>query len=284
MTTSLHPLTMLACQIHIPPMTTVAERDAHLKCSAEKVSQALQQTPADLVVLPELSGIDYARDTFAELDTLAEPLDGVSFLTWRTVAQEHNTTVVYSFPRRSERRVHISLAAVTPAGELQGYYDKLHLAQYGASMEKEYFLPGEHLLVFEVKGLRFAPIICYDIRIPELSRTLVVDHGVDVILHCGAYYRDESFSTWHAFATTRALENQVYFLSLNRAGEHYGDSLFCYPWMDENRAPLAFPAHDEDFQLIKLDRDTIQQARQNYTFLSDRLDSYDLPVMKGSKE
>ena len=32
----------------------------------------------------------------------------------------------------------------------------------------------------------------------------------DVITHCGAYYRDASFHTWHSFATTRALENQVF--------------------------------------------------------------------------
>lgn len=271
--------TMLACQIAIPPMTSVAGRDAHLEHSAKKVCQSLEQAMADLVVLPELSSIDYARDTFAALDVLAEPLDGPSFQVWSAVARQYNTTIVYSFPRRSKQGVHISLAAVTPQGELQGYYDKLHLAQYGASMEKEYFLRGDHLMVFEVNGLRFAPIICYDIRIPELSRTLVVDHNVDVILHCGAYYRDESFHTWHAFATSRAIENQVYFLSLNRAGEHYGDSLFCYPWMDENHAPLAFPPHEEYFQLINLRSAEIKDARERYTFLSDRLASYDLPFM-----
>jgi len=272
-------VSMLACQIEIPKMTSVIARDAHLKRSAEKVSQFLEQKPVDLVVLPELSSIDYSRETFEELESLAEPLDGASFHAWREVAQKYNTTIVYSFPRRSEQGVCISLAVATPQGQLQGYYDKLHLAQYGASMEKEYFLRGEHLMVFEVNGLRFAPIICYDIRIPELSRALVVDHGVDVILHCGAYYRDESFGTWHAFAVSRAIENQIYFLSLNRAGEHYGNSLLCYPWMDENQQPLVFPEHKECFKLVKLQLDGVHNARKNYSFLKDRLDSYDLPVI-----
>ena len=269
-------LRLLACQVVIPPMTRVAERDAHLAAQAAKVSAALQETPADLVVLPELSSIDYARETFAELGTLAEPLDGPSFQCWGAVARAHDCHVCYSFPRVEDGRYYISIAVVGPDGALVGHYDKLHLAQYGASMEKEYFDRGGQLLSFTVKGLTVAPIICYDIRIPELCRTLVLDHGVDLILHCGAYYRDESFATWHDFTTTRALENQVFLLSLNRAGTQYGNSRFCWPWMDENTGPVQFPAHDEALKLITIDPAVLGDARENYSFLRDRLESYRL--------
>lgn len=267
---------LLACQINIPAMTTCQERDLHLASSASKVKAHLQDFHVDMVVLPELSSIDYARETFANLNELAEPLDGPSFECWRTIAQDHQTHVAYSFARKDEQGAYICLAVVDPDGELVGHYDKLHLAQYGASMEKEYFRAGDHLFTFELKGMKFAPIICYDIRIPELSRTLVLDHGADVILHCGAYYRDTSFATWHDFTTTRALENQVFFLSLNRAGEHYGNSRFCYPWMDESRRPVEFAEHDEEFKVIELDPDEISQARETYSFLKDRLNNYDL--------
>lgn len=269
-------LTLLACQLAIPAMITARERDAHLKLSAAKISQALEQRTADLVVLPELSAIDYSRAAFNALDKLSEALDGPSFTTWQQLARRYHTTIVYGFPRRSARGFHITIAAVNPAGELIGWYDKLHLAQYGASMEKEYFLGGQQLLVFEVNGFRCAPIICYDIRIPELSRTLTLQHEVDLILHCGAYYRDESFHTWHPFATTRALENQIYLLSLNRAGEHYGHSVCCLPWMDEQHSPILFPAHAECFRHIVIHAATLKQARQQYTFLQDRLASYTL--------
>ena len=158
-----------------------------------------------------------------------------------------------------------------------GYYDKIHLAQYGASMEKEYFGRGAELFVFEVNGFRVAPIICYDIRIPELSRALAVDNGVEVILHSGAYFRDASFYSWHHFAVSRAIENQIYFLSLNRAGENYGRSTFCHPWMDENCPPVIFAEHDEQIMRVTLDRREIDHARERYSFLSDRLAHYQLP-------
>jgi len=267
-------LTLLACQIDIPEMTTAAERDQHLSVSAQKVEEQLRSTPADIVVLPELSSIDYSRAAFACLDVLAEPLEGASFECWRAVARRHKAFVSYSFARRGEDAYYISIAVVNPDGELVGHYDKLHLAQYGASMEKDYFTRGDHLFAFDVKGFTLAPFICYDIRFPELARTLVLDHGVDVLLHCGAYFRDPSFHTWHAFAITRAIENQVFFLSLHRAGQDYGYPLFCFPWMDETFGPQPFREHGEDFKHITIDRARLNDARQTYTFLKDKRDGY----------
>ena len=272
-------LRLLACQIDIPPMMTTQERDTHLERCAALISEALHRKHADLVVLPELSSIEYARESFGHLDVLAEALDGPSFQTWRTVALKHNTHITYGFAHKSHNGFHISTVVVGPDGSLVGHYDKIHLCQYGASMEKEYFTSGQHLFTFTVNGLKCAPIICYDIRIPELSRTLTIDQNVDLILHCGAYYRDESFATWHDFTTTRALENQIYLLSLNRAGKHYGGSAFCYPWMDDNRPRSNFSDFDEDLQYFDLSSATIKEAREGYSFLKDRLDDYrDLPL------
>jgi len=142
-------------------------------------------------------------------------------------------------------------------------------------MEKDFFQRGEGLCIFSVNGFRFAPIICYDIRIPELSWVLALRHQVDCILHCGAYYRDESFASWHAFATTRAMENQLYLLSLNRAGERYGNSIFCAPWMDDSQGATHFAAREEDFRLLAINRNDIISARRKYTFLKDKIGNYD---------
>ena len=267
-------LSMLACQISIPETTTTGERDAHLASSREKVAKCLSTSSVNLVVLPELSTVDYSRKSFDNLDKLAEPLDGPSFHCWQQIATTYGCHVTYSFPRIEDGCYFISLAVVGPDGELVGHYDKIHLAQFGASFEKEYFTRGKDTLVFEVNGYRLAPIICCDIRIPELSRVLTVERASDVILHCGAYSRDESFATWHAFATTRAVENQLFFLSLNRAGTQYGKSLFCWPWIDESNPPIHFLEHGEDFKFITIDREIIGSVRQKYAFLKDRLSSY----------
>jgi omega-amidase len=267
-------LRILACQIDIPAMTTAEERDAHLARVVERVDAMLRAAPADLVVLPELSSIDYSRAAFDRLEVLAEPLDGPSFDCWSAVAKAHGCTAVYGFPRREGEATYVTMAVVGPDGRLVGHYDKIHLAQYGMSSEKDYFTRGEGTFFFEVGGFRIAPIICYDIRIPELSRVLTVEQGVDLILHCGAYYRDESFASWHAFVTTRAIENQIFFLSLNRAGPAFGSSCLAWPWMDDSRPKLDFDPIAEEFRRVEIDRRELTEARANYSFLRDRRESY----------
>lgn len=265
---------LLACQIDIPPTPDPASRDAHLEWVSAKVSRSLEEAPADLVVLPELSAIDYSHAAFDQLENLAEDLRGPSFERFRAIARRFEVAVVYGFPRRSEEGYHICQAVVGPDGDLIGSYDKLHLAQYGASMEKDYFKRGAQTFSFTFRGLRIAPIICYDIRFPELSRDLVLQQGVDLILHCGAYARDPSFFTWHPFVVSRALENQIFFLSLNRAGEDFGRSIFCPPWIDEVTPPLVFPERAEAFLRCSVDPARIAAVRAEYSFLADRLESY----------
>jgi predicted amidohydrolase len=265
---------LLACQIAIPPIATVQERDRHLDKTARKIRERLGQEPTDLVVLPELSGIDYSRAAFDNLEALAEPLNGPSFEVLRELAQDFGVCIVYGIPRRGDGDFRISQVAVGQDGEIIGFFDKLHIAQYGASIEKEYFARGEHLFVFEHEGTKIAPIICYDIRIPELTRTLVLQHGVQLILHCGAYSRDESFYSWHDFVVARAMENQIYVLSLNRAGREFGNSLFCGPWVDEAAPAIEFPPVEEAMHFLEVDPANIETIRKRYSFLTDRLKDY----------
>jgi nitrilase len=270
----MNKLRILACQVAVPATRTEQDRDAHVERCADEIRRRLDAAPADLVVLPELSSIDYSRASFDRLDRIAEPLDGSSFRIYRELSTHFGVTVVYGIARTAGNACAITQAAVGPEGILLGHYDKLHIAQFGASMEKDYFAAGDHLLTLNLGGFRVAPIICYDIRIPELARTLCLRHGVDLILHCGAYFRDESFPTWHAFVTTRAVENQCFVLSLNRAGEHYGDSLLCPPWTCDDNPPLSFSPRDEEFRLLDIDTGAITEAKARYPFLRDRLDDY----------
>ncbi len=145
-------------------------------------------------------------------------------------------------------------------------------------MEKDYFHSGQHLLVFEVDGIRIAPIICYDLRFAALSRALCRQHQVELLLHPTAFYRDRTFPSWHSFVIPRALENQVYFLSLNRASEHYGSSILCPPWMDQDMSPSVF-SRDEDFRFLEIDRSIIAQIRETYSYQIDEFADYQrLPV------
>ena len=270
-------MSLLACQVSIPSTRSAAERNAHVIALCAKIQRVIDVSgPVDLVVLPELCTIEYGTDAFAHLDVLAEPATGPSSQAFTQLACNTGAMVVFGLARSTERGYFISQLIIDRSGRMAGCYDKMHLCQYGRSTEKDFFLPGDKVMIAQLNGWRIAPILCYDIRIPELSRTLALDHEATLLLHCGAYFRDESFSSWHSFAVTRAMENQVYLLSLNRAGTDYGGSLFCPPWVDDDHLPQYFPTHEQAFVSLELDPDLLTRVRSRYTFLKDRHRAYSI--------
>jgi predicted amidohydrolase len=272
---------ILACQIDVPLVLTAEQRDAHVHSVAAKVALHIEEAGGvDLAVLPELSTITYSKNAFDNISDLAEGLNGPSFAAFSQVAKNTGTHICFGMPRREDDDTfRISQIVINDQGELVGHYDKMHIAQFGESMEKPYFKPGRHLLVFDVAGVRVAPIICYDHRFPELTRTLALKHGVDVLLHPVAFYRDSTFASWHQCTITRAIENQFHLLSLNRAGEHYGASLFATPWIEGWKQPLVF-GDSESFRVLDVDSDYTAEIREQYPYRKDRLDNYDgLPLL-----
>ncbi len=261
---------VLACQVSVPATPDRDARDAHVARLDRLLREALRETPADLVVLPELSSIDYSRAAFDALGSLAEPLHGPSGEVFSRLARDTATPVFYGIPRRDRERVLITQVAVGADGNYLGHFDKLHMAHFGASPEKDYFDRGDHLLVLDVAGIRIAPLICYDIRFPELARTLCLRHGAELLLHCSAYAKDESYYSWHPFVIARALENQVHVLSLNRAGGRFGRSIFCPPWVDDSESETVFP-ESESLRIVEVDLDRARAVRDRYTLLKDRL-------------
>ena len=268
-------LKILACQISVPDnMQDATDRDAHLCRLVSVLDAALRRSCADLVLLPELSSVSYSRHCFANPDTFAEGIEGPTYEALAPIARRHGCHILYGAPRQREHgKLSIGQFHVDEKGQPAGHFDKLHMAQFGASMEKDYFTPGSHLLVFEIGGLKLAPVICYDMRFAGLADELVRKRQVDVILHSVAFYRDASFYSWHSFVIARALENQIYWLSLNRAGKDFGASILCPPWVD-GQSPPTICETTEDLVRFEIDSDRIVRARRDYTFAKDRLETY----------
>jgi nitrilase len=103
---------------------------------------------------------------------------------------------------------------------------------------------------------------------------LTRNYGLDLVLHPSAFTRDSSFESWHHFVITRALENRVFFLSLNRAGKDWGHSIFCPPWIDSNERPVVF-GEEEEHKTFEISRERIREIRATYPFQADELENYE---------
>jgi predicted amidohydrolase len=87
--------------------------------------------------------------------------------------------------------------------------------------------------VFELDGRKMGVIICYDLRFPELVRSLALQ-GAEVVFVVAEWPLARA-NHWEILQQARAIENQLFIVSCNRSGtyddvEFAGRSMVINPW------------------------------------------------------
>lgn len=265
---------ILACQITIPEISTKEQQLAHVERLINTVEKHLLQTDGiDLVLLPELACMQYSTENFRSIDQFAETLDGDICQQFANLCRSHQVAVCFGMARLEAGAYFISQVVLDKRGEYLAHYDKVHTAEYGDSSEGRFFQRGNHLSCFEIEGVKFGLAICYDLRFAELFQRYARECQVDVILHPVAFARDMTFASWHPFVITRALENQVYFISLNQAGEYFGASIICPPWVDDEH-PSVTLGTQQSFTVVDIDQQVLQQVQEEIPYTKDTLADY----------
>jgi predicted amidohydrolase len=109
---------------------------------------------------------------------------------------------------------------VGPDG-LIGRYRKTHLPFLGVD---RFTAPGDELPVYDTPLGRIGVEICYDLRFPEVTRTLALK-GADLVAHPTNFPMAARIQT-ELITVARAAENRIYLLTANRVGkERWGE--FC---------------------------------------------------------
>jgi predicted amidohydrolase len=175
----------------------------------------------DLVVLPECAISGYMFGGEEEAARFAESIPGPSVEALERACARLGLHCVAGLLERDGGRLRNSAVLVGPEG-LLGRYRKTHLPFLGVD---RFVSPGdEPPEVFETPLGRIGIEICYDLRFPELTRTLAL-RGAEVVVHP---------TNWPAavrpladFLTrARAAENSVFLLTANRVGREGGVEFF----------------------------------------------------------
>lgn len=187
----------------------------------EIMSLADSLTDTDLIVLPELWVTGY--HDFGGYQRDAEPLEGPTLRTLRTLAQRADAYVVGgTFLERDGEALHNTAVLLSPNGDLLHTYRKAHLMSY-RSREAELLTPGSAVSTVDTELGRIGLAICYDIRFPELFRAMV-DQGAEIFV-VPAAWPEERIEAWELFLRARASENQAYVIGCNGAGNDRGITL-----------------------------------------------------------
>ncbi|WP_457977771.1 amidohydrolase [Ectopseudomonas composti] len=168
-----------------------------------------QARGADLVILPEMFSTGFSMDSA----DLAEPEGGPSSIWLREQAQRIDAVICGSLIiQAADGSYRNRLLWACPDGSL-AHYDKRHLFRMAG--EHKHYSAGDQQVVFDLKGWRVRPLICYDLRFPVWSRDA---SGIDLLLYT-ANWPGARRQHWNRLLPARAIENLCYVAAVNRVGE-----------------------------------------------------------------
>ena len=154
----------------------------------------------------------------------------------------------------------------SPEGKLLARYCKMKPFVLGGEMAC--YEPGERALTFACGDISVAPFICYDLRFPEVARSVarLRPHLMTFI----ASWPNTRLHHWPRLLQARAIENQCYVAGVNRIGndpryQHSGRTMI----IDPHGEILADAGNAECVIQVKLDVKWLEEYRQAFPALND---------------
>jgi predicted amidohydrolase len=197
----------------------LGEKELNLATCVARMEEAAA-AGARLLVLPECAIPGYMFGSGDEAVPFAEEIPGPSTEALERECRRLDMYVVCGLLERDGDALRNAAAFVGPDG-LIGTYRKTHLPFLGVD---RFVVPGDELPVFDTPLGRIGIEICYDLRFPEVTRTLAL-RGADMVAHPTNFPMAAKVQT-ELITVARAAENRVYLLTANRVGkERWGE--FC---------------------------------------------------------
>jgi predicted amidohydrolase len=190
----------------------LGEKDRNLATCVARMEEAVA-AGAQLLVLPECAIPGYMFDSGEEALAYAEEIPGPSTEALQRECARIDLYVVCGLLERDGDALRNAAVLVGPDG-LIGTYRKTHLPFLGVD---RFVTPGDALPVFDTPLGRIGIEICYDLRFPEVTRTLAL-RGADMVAHPTNFPMAAKIQT-ELITVARAAENRIYLLTANRVGK-----------------------------------------------------------------
>jgi nitrilase len=200
-------------------------------------------------------------------------------------AKRHSVWVIGgTLPLRGDdpERVFNSCCVYAPDGTLAARYDKLHLFCFDNGRERydegRVLRAGSEPVAFSAPSggiggpLRVGLSICYDLRFPELYRSLMAQPPCDLLAVPSAFTHTTGQAHWELLLRARAVENQCYVIAAAQGGLHengrrtWGHSMVIDPWGEV----LAVQPEGGAVVIAELDLQRLASVRSQLPALAHR--------------
>jgi omega-amidase len=219
----------------------------------------------DLIVLPEMWNTAYSLQNIREI---ADRDGKMTRERIGSLAKKHGVNILAgSVADLRDGEVYNTTYIFDRTGAVAGQYSKIHLFRL---MDEEKFLQaGEQVGRFTLDGVEIGSMICYDLRFPELTRTLSLS-GAQVVF-VPAEWPHPRLNHWRHLQIARAIENQMFVISCNRVGkagdtEFFGHSMVIDPWGEI----LLEADEQEGIHHVTIDLGLVPEIRSRIPIFEDR--------------
>jgi len=194
-------------RVHCIQFDIVWEQKDASHARVERLLAEHPPEPGDLLVLPELAdvGFSLALDRIVSEDSERWACD---------LASRHQCWVLHGWPIKRGSCGRNVAGLASPAGAILGVAEKMH--PFTAGHEQRAYEGGDGPFVFDLNGVGFCPLICYDLRFPEAFRA-AARKGAEVFAVI-ANWPSSRAHHWRSLCIARAIENQAAVVACNRTG------------------------------------------------------------------
>ena len=229
------------------------------------IRQAMEEKP-DVLVLPETwnTGFFPKENLHSLCDTDCQQVKAQI----GALAKEFAVNIVAgSVSNVRDGKIYNTATVFDRTGACIASYDKTHL--FTPMGEDDFYTPGDHLCRFTLDGVSCGLIICYDVRFPELTRSLTVP-GLDMLFVVSQWPKIRTFHL-RSLTTARAIENQMFVVCCNSCGTagstvYGGNSAIIDPWGET----VALAAEAEQLLTAECDLQILTNIRGSIPVFRDR--------------
>lgn len=223
-------------------MNSRSDVQKNLDTAAGLIKQAAEMG-AQVIVLPEMFAVMGAlpRDKLKVRERFGHgPIQ--DFLAQQSL-QNKVWLVGGTIPITSEdaNKIYAACLIYNSQGMVVARYDKIHLFDASIDAGAEVYqessdtVPGQQIVVVDSPVGKLGVAVCYDIRFPELFRTMLAQ-GAEVFAIPTAFTVKTGQAHWEVLTRARAIENLCYVVAACQTGTHdngrktYGHSIIIDPW------------------------------------------------------
>lgn len=258
-------------------MQTELDRKINIEKAEYMVSEAASEG-AEVICLPEMWSCPYSKEYFRPFARMGHRDIAEAMSSW---AKKLGIVLIGgSIPETEEDRIYNTCFVFDESGRQIARHRKIHLFDVDIPgmrfAESHTFSPGKDITVFDTKFGRMGCAVCFDVRFPELFRSMA-RRGAEVIILPAQFNTATGPAHWETTLRSRAVDNEVFFIGASAARspgfsyECWGHSMILDPFS----SIIASADETEQTIFAEIDLNRVDEVRKSLpTFLHLREDIY----------